>query len=67
MRAYGAFTLLSLVATRTYAASLRVISTTTLGQDPHTVNHLNGESYQQDPLVTFNGEPYCTCSGQDAR
>ena len=39
-----------------YAASLRVLDVTTLGVDPNTTNHLNGESFQQDALVTFNGE-----------
>ena len=39
-----------------YAASLRVLGVTTLGVDPNTTNHLNGESFQQDALVTFNGE-----------
>ncbi|KAI8995242.1 hypothetical protein BD414DRAFT_506060 [Trametes punicea] len=43
---------------RVYAASLRVVDTTTLGQDPQTVNRLNGESFQQDALVTFNGYQY---------
>ena len=38
-----------------YAASLRVVNVSTLGVDPNTTNHLNGESFQQDALVTFNG------------
>jgi hypothetical protein len=38
-------------------ASISVIGSTILGQDPQTVNHLNGESFQQDALVTFNGTP----------
>lgn len=36
--------------------SIQLIQTTTLGPDPQTVNHLNGESFQQDALVTINGE-----------
>ena len=39
-----------------YGASLRVLDVTTLGVDPNTTNHLNGELFQQDALVTFNGE-----------
>ena len=38
------------------SAALQVIGRTTLGDDPRTVNRLNGESFQQDALVTFNGE-----------
>jgi hypothetical protein len=34
---------------------LRVLDTTTLGDDPRTVNHLNGESFQQNALVTSHG------------
>ncbi|EKM51248.1 uncharacterized protein PHACADRAFT_213112 [Phanerochaete carnosa HHB-10118-sp] len=36
-------------------AAFRPVGSTTLGQDPQTVNRLNGESFQQDPLVTLNG------------
>ena len=39
----------------------------TLGQDPRTVNHPNGESYQQAVLIKFNSEPCRSCSGQDTR
>jgi len=48
--------LLVLLAASSHA--IRVLNITTLGQDPPTVNRLNGESYQQDPLVTFNGYQY---------
>ena len=34
---------------------ITVIGSSILGQDPQTVNRLNGESFQQDALVTFNG------------
>ena len=37
------------------APAIRVVGKSILGQDPQTVNRLNGESFQQDPLVTFNG------------
>ena len=37
---------------------LKFLQATTLGPDPQTVNRLNGESFQQDPLVTFNGESW---------
>lgn len=40
------------------AQSIQVLSTTTLGLDPQTVNRLNGESFQQDALVTFNSYQY---------
>lgn len=36
--------------------AFRFLGSTALGQDPQTANRLNGESFQQDPLVTFNGE-----------
>ena len=50
---------LALVASLTIPQTwgLHFLGSTTLGQDPSTVNHLNGESFQQDPLVTFNGTP----------
>ncbi|KAK7471035.1 hypothetical protein VKT23_002450 [Stygiomarasmius scandens] len=48
--------LLVLLAASSHA--IRVLNITTLGRDPPTVNRLNGESYQQDPLVTFNGYQY---------
>lgn len=47
---------LAFLARDACAASLHVVDVTTLGQDPQTVNRLNGESFQQDALVTFNGE-----------
>jgi len=36
-------------------AAVASVRSTTLGTDPPTVNRLNGESFQQDALVTFNG------------
>ena len=36
--------------------SLQLLGSTTLGQDPGTINRLNGESFQQDALVTFNSK-----------
>lgn len=50
------FATLALSMREAFAASLRVVNVTTLGPDPQTVNRLNGESFQQDALVTFNGE-----------
>jgi len=41
--------------------AIRFLDYTVLGQDPQTVNRLNGESFQQDPLVTFNGYQYGVC------
>ncbi|THH14195.1 hypothetical protein EW146_g6107 [Bondarzewia mesenterica] len=38
--------------------AIRILSNTTLGQDPQTVNRLNGESFQQDALVTFKEYQY---------
>ena len=38
------------------AHALHLLGSSTLGKDPQTVNRLNGESFQQDALVTFNGE-----------
>ncbi|KAH7918465.1 hypothetical protein BV22DRAFT_1076219 [Leucogyrophana mollusca] len=35
-----------------------LLSTTTLGPDPQTVNRLNGESFQQDALTSYNGYQY---------
>ncbi|KAI0028407.1 hypothetical protein K488DRAFT_80693 [Vararia minispora EC-137] len=43
--------LLSLFAA--LALAVRVTNATVLGLDPQTVNHLNGESYQQDALITY--------------
>ncbi|EIN04568.1 hypothetical protein PUNSTDRAFT_76302 [Punctularia strigosozonata HHB-11173 SS5] len=39
-------------------AGVKVLNITTLGPDPPTVNRLNGESFQQDALVTFQGWQY---------
>ena len=36
-------------------SSLQIVDRSFLGQDPQTVNRLNGESFQQDVLVMFNG------------
>ena len=35
--------------------AVRVLGSSVLGADPQTVNRLNGESFQQDVLTTFNG------------
>ncbi|KAI0312367.1 hypothetical protein OF83DRAFT_1146529 [Amylostereum chailletii] len=43
-----------------YTHALRLVSSTTLGPNPATVNHLNGESFQQDALVSFKGYQYAT-------
>ncbi|KAM5540076.1 hypothetical protein V8D89_006216 [Ganoderma adspersum] len=58
MRLLGLLGALSCSSAGVYAASLRVVNVTTLGVDPNTTNHLNGESFQQDALVTFNGYQY---------
>ncbi|GJJ14379.1 hypothetical protein Clacol_008643 [Clathrus columnatus] len=39
------------------------IRSTTLGLDPPTVNRLNGESFQQDAIATFNGYQYSVFYG----
>ncbi|KZT20695.1 hypothetical protein NEOLEDRAFT_1140404 [Neolentinus lepideus HHB14362 ss-1] len=39
-------------------SSIQVIGWSTLGHDPQTVNRLNGESFQQDALVTFGSYQY---------
>lgn len=44
----------------------RFLGSSTLGQDPQTVNRLNGESFQQDALVTFNGAHICFISSHNA-
>ncbi|EIM80651.1 uncharacterized protein STEHIDRAFT_115529 [Stereum hirsutum FP-91666 SS1] len=49
---------LALSATDVARAAIQVLSNTTLGPDPQTVNRLNGESFQQEALVTFNGYQY---------
>lgn len=38
--------------------NLTLLQSTSLGLDPPTTNHLNGESFQQDPLITFNSYQY---------
>ncbi|KAJ3873865.1 hypothetical protein F5051DRAFT_431824 [Lentinula edodes] len=38
--------------------TIQTLNITKLGDDPHTINRLNGESFQQDALVTFNGFQY---------
>lgn len=38
--------------------TVRIASITTLGKRPVAVNNLNGESFQQDPLVAYNGKFY---------
>ncbi|KAH9895855.1 hypothetical protein C8Q73DRAFT_689790 [Cubamyces lactineus] len=57
---------LAWVVYEVHAASLRVVDISTLGQDPQTVNRLNGESFQQDALVTFNGYQYAAFYVDDA-
>ncbi|KAH8105273.1 hypothetical protein BXZ70DRAFT_887078 [Cristinia sonorae] len=43
----------------------KFLESTTLGPDPRTINRLNGESFQQDPLVTFNGFQYAVLWEED--
>lgn len=38
--------------------AIQTLNITKLGDDPQTINRLNGESFQQDALVTFNGFQY---------
>lgn len=45
-----------LLQTVAAAVAFRFLGSTTLGPDPQTVNRLNGESFQQDGVVTFNGK-----------
>lgn len=45
---------------------VQVVNFTTLGPDPQTVNHLNGESFQQDAIATFNGYQYAVWWVADA-
>ncbi|KAI0364621.1 hypothetical protein BV20DRAFT_974177 [Pilatotrama ljubarskyi] len=66
MRVFKPFVAATCFAFAVYAASLRVVDLTTLGQDPQTVNRLNGESFQQDPLVTFKGYQYAAFYVNDA-
>ncbi len=63
MRILGSLGTLLLLSLRVYAAGLTVLDVTTIGEDPQTTNHLNGEAFQQDALVTFNGEPRTSCGG----
>jgi len=46
--------------------SISGIQTTTLGRDPPTINRLNGESFQQDALASFNGYQYAVFYKSDA-
>lgn len=52
--------ILGALASVAFAAvqNLTLLQSTSLGRDPPTTNHLNGESFQQDPLVTFNSYQY---------
>jgi hypothetical protein len=43
------------LASASLTRAVRVVNTTVLGLDPQTVNRLNGESYQQDALIIFQG------------
>ncbi|THH08280.1 hypothetical protein EW145_g2816 [Phellinidium pouzarii] len=38
------------------AGAINLLGSSVLGLDPQTINRLNGESFQQDALVTSNGE-----------
>ncbi|KAH8109066.1 hypothetical protein DFH11DRAFT_1516044 [Phellopilus nigrolimitatus] len=40
------------------AGTVEILGSSFLGLDPQTINRLNGESFQQDALVTFNGFQY---------
>ena len=60
-----------LVSSLLKVSSIRVVEETVLGVDPQTVNRLNGESFQQDVLDTFNGmyinlilNPLLLCRGK---
>ncbi|RPD58194.1 hypothetical protein L227DRAFT_577242 [Lentinus tigrinus ALCF2SS1-6] len=66
MRVHGSLGSLLLSSLGVYAASLTILDVTTLGEDPQTTNHLNGESFQQDALVTFNGYQYAAYYISDA-
>ncbi|KAI0795808.1 hypothetical protein C8Q75DRAFT_791033 [Abortiporus biennis] len=46
--------------------SFHFTGSTILGEDPQTVNRLNGESFQQDALVTFNGYQYAVFYESDS-
>jgi len=43
---------------RVLGGSVLLLNSTILGPDPQTVNRLNGESFQQDALTSFNGYQY---------
>lgn len=43
---------------RVLGGAVQLINTTALGPDPQTVNRLNGESFQEDALTSFNGYQY---------
>ena len=47
----------TLTACTVVRAAFTLLGSTPLGPDPQTVNSLNGESFQQDALVTLNGQP----------
>ncbi|KAL5514016.1 hypothetical protein ACEPAG_2777 [Sanghuangporus baumii] len=49
-----------IVTTASFGGTIDMLGSSVLGQDPQTVNRLNGGSFQQDPLVTFNGYQYAT-------
>ena len=49
-----------LVCSLTGASAIQVLGNSVLGPNPSTVNHLNGESYQQDAIITFQG--LCSCA-----
>ncbi|TDL16302.1 hypothetical protein BD410DRAFT_795503 [Rickenella mellea] len=60
MKAAGfcAIALACILPTGIAAKTVKVLQNSVLGPDPHTVNRLNGESFQMDALVTFQGFQY---------
>ncbi|VDB84608.1 unnamed protein product [Peniophora sp. CBMAI 1063] len=50
----------------TGASAIRLLGSSVLGPNPGTVNHLNGESYQQDAIITFQGYQYASLWVEDA-
>ncbi|KAL5501074.1 hypothetical protein ACEPAH_9461 [Sanghuangporus vaninii] len=50
--------LFGIVTAASSGGTIGTLGSSVLGQDPQTVNRLNGGSFQQDPLVTFNGYQY---------
>ncbi|EEB95115.1 hypothetical protein MPER_05969, partial [Moniliophthora perniciosa FA553] len=54
---WSAFFLLSIFVSAT-ANLVNVLNYTPLGPDPQTINRLNGESYQQDALISFDEYQY---------